>query len=398
LAAIRIEYNNAHFVNGADIWSYKFFSYTKHSLKHYYSEVSLGTFGFLPVRETESVPDDGIITVALNKTHPDSGTTDAIQSDLTAALEVAGDYLDFHTYDSDNNGALSINELQLIFIIAGDEDAYGWTPNPSVWAHSSCLTHPPTVDGVLLMGCGTDGSYSLFGERHGDHDATIGVIAHELGHAAFNLPDLYDTYDASSYGIGYFGLMGQGSWGSTAADKVYDLYGNTPVHFCAWSKLRNGWITPTTFGGSGPQSIQLNAASSPAYNVVKLPISETEYFLLENRDNAGYDEGMSDLAGVFDGGMAVWHIDETVIAANLANNTVNNDELHRGVDVEEANLPNLDTGGWGNEANLFYLGNTDAFTPYTDPNSNGYDGTSSGIHVENTSVRGTVMTATLLKE
>ena len=43
-------------------------------------------------------------------------------------------------------------------------------------------------------------------------DATIGVMAHELGHAYFDLPDLYDTTNTSS-GIGAFGIMGGGVWG-----------------------------------------------------------------------------------------------------------------------------------------------------------------------------------------
>ena len=78
-----------------------------------------------------------------------------------------------------------------------------------------------TLDNVSLMGR-TDSAYgqngfSQFGERHGSSssdtwDATIGVMAHELGHAYFDLPDLYDT-SAIGEGIGAFGLMGGGSWG-----------------------------------------------------------------------------------------------------------------------------------------------------------------------------------------
>ncbi len=40
---------------------------------------------------------------------------------------------------------------------------------------------------------------------------TCGVFAHEMGHAAFGLPDLYDT-DNSSEGLGNWSLMAGGSW------------------------------------------------------------------------------------------------------------------------------------------------------------------------------------------
>ena len=51
-----------------------------------------------------------------------------------------------------------------------------------IWAHASCLYPSPTLDGYSIGECGYQG-YSTFGERQGNHDATIGVIAHELGHS-----------------------------------------------------------------------------------------------------------------------------------------------------------------------------------------------------------------------
>ena len=75
--------------------------------------------------------------------------------------------------------------------------------------------HGITLDNVRLLGVNSSyygqNGYSQFGELHGfsagiSWDATIGVMAHELGHAYFDLPDLYDTTEASS-GIGAFGLM-----------------------------------------------------------------------------------------------------------------------------------------------------------------------------------------------
>ena len=393
---IRVQYNNIGFTSGAVTWSNKIFGGQRHQLNHYYHETSAGKFIFERVNENEGTADDGVITVTLNKKHPNSGSSTTIHSDLKQAVEAADAYIDFSRYDTDGSGTITPNELQVMFIVAGDEDAYGIynEGNPAVWAHQSCVSilNTPIVDGVSVMGCLSGGNYSLFGERHGTHDATIGIIAHELGHAAFALPDLYDI-DYDSAGIGFFGMMGYGNWGQ---QNSADLPGNTPVHFSAWSKIANGWVAAMTLSGISSTDINLYETASKTYNVVKLPINSDEYFLLENRNNSGYDRGLFALNGTFGGGMAIWHIDESVISTNYGSNTVNSDATRKGVDLEEANMAELDSSsGIGHEKNLYYTGNMDRFDPLTSPNTDGYSTSGSGIYVENISNRGAVMAVTV---
>jgi M6 family metalloprotease-like protein len=71
-----------------------------------------------------------------------------------------------------------------------------------------CVT-PPTLDGKVLGDSGHNGGYAQFGEIHLDHQATIGIMVHELGHD-ITWPDLYDT-DGSSDGVGVWSIMGSGS-------------------------------------------------------------------------------------------------------------------------------------------------------------------------------------------
>jgi len=63
---------------------------------------------------------------------------------------------------------------------------------------------------------------------------TVGVDSHEFGHL-LGLPDLYD-YSGNSNGVGFYSLMGAGSWGSKGA---------IPVHMDAWSKYVLGFADAT---------------------------------------------------------------------------------------------------------------------------------------------------------
>lgn len=391
MLTIRLEYNDAFFTSPASIWSDKLFGSAFHQLNNYFDEASRGMFSLQKAVESEGTSNDGIITVHLNKNHPDSGFLDTIHPDLKAALIAADGDINFAPYDTDGNSHITPDEMALIFIVAGYEEAYD-IGSPSVWAHTYCTetVNTPTLDGVSLMGCDSYGTYGLFGELHGtgidEHDATIGIIAHELAHAVFELPDLYNT-DTGDAGIGDFGMMGHGGWGEQNAT---DNAGNTPVHFSAWSKQRNGWGSVRTLSQEINININLNESSSAFYNMVKLPVDSSEYFLLENRNNSGYDRGLSVLSGVFNGGVAVWHVDENVICNNFYANTVQTDTLHPGIDLEEAN-----TALTNHENNLYYQGNTTAFTPTSPSNSNDYSNAYTGIFVNSISPRGAAMSATV---
>lgn len=364
MLVILVNYTNQEIVSSDTTWSNKIFGMNNKQLNHYYHEASHGNFTFAKATESAGTANDGIISVTLAQEHPDYninliGFDNVVYPGLKAALEAADPYIDYSIYDEDADGAIQPDELLFTFIIAGYEDAYQGHVTNGIWAHQYCTsaTHTPTLDGIKLMGCADNGNFALFGERHdtdNPHDATIGIIAHELGHSAFNLPDLYNT-SGSSGGIGYFGLMGAGTW--TQASYSEEA-GETPVHFSAWSKVYNGWITPEESTGS----VTLDATSSSSYNVIKIPISANNYYLLENRDNAGYDQGFFSLTGNFDGGMAIWHVNENKLTVSrFESNNVNSSTSNKGVDLVEAVKGNIDSGYGGSEKALFYYGNVVAF-------------------------------------
>lgn len=127
----------------------------------------------------------------------------------------------------------------------------------------------------------------MFADYQVDHQATLGVIVHELGHLMLGLPDLYARNSDAS--IGSWGVMGGGSW----AQKPGDSYaGDTPVNMSAWSKHAAGFVVPTVTHES-PAPISVN---NDDVKLVYLDPYLKEFgprVYLENRTFSGYDRALA---------------------------------------------------------------------------------------------------------
>lgn len=138
----------------------------------------------------------------------------------------------------------------------------------------------------------------------------IGVLAHETGHA-LGLPDLYD-YDASSQGIGAWGLMGTGSHNARYS----------PAHLSAWEKEQLGWVNVRWLTQSGQLELPPVEQGRVVYRY-DLPRRNGEYLLLENRQRVGSDRylpGHGLLAWRIDperGELGAWNNDERRSAISL---------------------------------------------------------------------------------
>ena len=397
---VLLEFNSPSFQTAPEAWQEKIFSYQSGAVNDYFYEVSGGEFGVIPVQDAGNV-HDGIVSIHLDEDHPNSGVDHYEYAEVSVKKsieKIAQEGFDFSVYDSDGDHKISSQELTIIVVVAGAESSTTHATSPGVGALTTYLSPAavPTVNGVTLMQKDI-GKYFIMGELHYTTtqatDASIGIMVHELGHAVFDLPDLYDTSVNARNGIGMYGLMGSGEW-TASGDTQYP--GDTPVHMSAWSKIKAGWYTPTTYHATDSKDITLYATGTDKYNIVKIEVTPDEYFLLENRGDNGFDRGLryANANYTFKGGLAIWHIDNTVISNNPIH--PNDNALHKGVDLEEADASNsLNDSNSSNDdpSNLlYYSGHNTSFTPTSAPSSLLYSGSNSDLFISNISVAGNSMT------
>ena len=430
LLVVRVQYANATFNSNETVWADKMFGTSDGQMNHYLDETTYGKFQFTPVAETSGCTDDGVVTVTMSENHPDT-QKNSWACYASKAITEADSSVNFAAFDNDSNGKLSVTELQVIFLVAGGESASNINSPGGVWAQATALLcdangdgsysdesgeHGITLDAVRFLGLNTSAygqnGYSQFGERQGSSssntwDATIGVMAHELGHAYFLLPDLYCSSGTCS-GIGNFGMMGGGAWGYKSSS---EYAGATPVHFSAWAKEKLSICTPQTVD-NGTNSITLPAVyqsstHASSCGIYKATTSTSgEYFLFENRSSGGYDQGLNYLLlngsdtelvkSSYSGGAAIWHVKD-IYSSCFANNDCETQSPPL-VDLEEANDADLDNGSsTGRTTHLFYSANSATFDNSSTPDSKLYDNSSSGISVTSISAAGDSMTLTISK-
>ena len=238
-----------------------------------------------------------------------------------------------------------------------------------------------------------------------------GTLFHEFNH----LLGAYDLYDVTGYsmGVGAWSLMGYGAWlGEWSAGAPP---GTVPGMLDPYHKILFGWIDPLVVN-MPRESIPVFASTmdTSRFNsrgdtltpiIVKVPITNSEYFLIENRqaivkkdtlhrevDTLGVDVEDGVVIGIDNNqydfflpgsGVLIWHIDEQVISEFGPYNAVNIDPLHKGVDLEEGDgIQDFD--GWynfdsyeifGSKYDPFFVGGyNNEFGPRTNPNSNSYYG------------------------
>lgn len=376
---IMVEFNDRKLSTNELQW-YNYMFADKYSVKTFYEDVSYGKINLHPATENFGEKNNGIIKISLDIPHPNSGNEfQKCKDAVLAALMKSDEYIDFKGFDTNKNGSIDEGELAILTVFAGFESS-GTDMTPSINAHKFTLGSKTFYfDNVSIS------NYVVIGELSYDKNISIypyqntpAVASHELGHV-FGLPDLYDT-DYTSRGIGFFGLMGLGGH----LKENSGARGLVPVDFSPWSRIYLKLSEPTTVNVSG--DYQLFSKETGEYNILKIPINDHEYFLLENRTFTLYDAPLSSINS--NSGILIWHIDEDVINNKFITNTINDDELRKGIDLEESNEiivgnSTLDKVGSLLDLDPYYRkSKVSMFNNYTSPSSKDNDGNKTGISIQ----------------
>ena len=262
------------------------------SVRDYYKEVS---YGKLTISSVISM----WVKLPQNEAYygADGGNHDtnwkAMITDAITAADTAG--FDFSQGDSDSDGWVD----GLTVIHSGHGQEQNGNPSNCIWSKQGEISPVVTKDDVKMKRCHTEPA--LRGLTTSNSIIRIGVICHEMGHF-FGLPDLYD-YSNTTDGIGDWGIMSGGSWNGTD--------GKRPAHFCAWSKCMLGFANPVPIHSQNGVSLA-SVESNAAVRILRDGTSNGEYFLIENRAKAGFDNDPYIFPGIL-----IYHVDSKSVDNDL---------------------------------------------------------------------------------
>ena len=330
---------------------------THGSVKEYFTDVSGGLISIDgevvgPYRMPQTLATYVGADNGLQATQPNARTL------ANDAITAANADVNFAPYDNDGNGY-----VDAFIVVHAGRGAEESGSAGDIWSHKWVVPAERNVDGVKIF------AYLTIPE-----DAKIGVSAHEIGHLIFGWPDLYDT-DGTSEGIGNWCLMAGGSWG---------LGGDRPTHPSAWCKANQGWISIVSQTTNATVAVSDVKSSRRAYRLWKDGAGGNEYFLVENRQQDGYD---ASLPGE---GLLIWHIDEAV--------GDNKNESHYKVALVQADgKRHLENNTNRGDAGDPYPGSASnaAFSSSTTPNSKSYAGADTCVSVTNIPATATTMSVNL---
>ena len=262
------------------------------------------------------------------------------------ACELVDDSVDFSLYDNDNDGYIDF----VYVIYAGYGEADGGAEN-TIWPHSYWLLEAGVtckVDGkfVDLYACGNELDY--FSNQH----TGIGTFCHEFSHV-LGLPDLYTTEGQTHKTLGSWDILDYGPYNN-------DM--NTPPAYSAYERFMMGWLTPRLIVDAENIALeelqQSNSAllisSSDQHNLIGNDPKPTTFYLLENRQQVGWDEYLPGH------GMMLTKVQFST--NTWLENSVNNNAKKMGIDLIEADgkTPNSRQSGYdGKPGDLFPAGATE---------------------------------------
>ncbi|MEZ7866266.1 MAG: M6 family metalloprotease domain-containing protein [Paludibacteraceae bacterium] len=254
----------------------------------------------------------------------------AVQMIVDACAKADSAGVDFSIYDTDGDGL-----VDNVFVYYAGHNEAEWASENTVWPHRWSIYRgfnysgseaSITFDGKRIM------DYACTSELKWDEGtsmAGIGTFTHEFGHV-LGLADMYATDGATHQTLSYWNIMDAGA---------YLNEGRTPPAYNAFERFQLGFLTPELLQNNSVNvSLDTLLSSNKAYLISSTEThnlnfndpTPAEFFLLENRQNKGWDKFLPGH------GMLLYRIfyNET----DWYNNEPNNDPDAMGVDILEADV------------------------------------------------------------
>lgn len=310
---VLVDFKNKKFADGHDLEYYKNVINGKDftneeegyvgSVRDYFLAQSNGQF---------ELDFDVVGPVTMSKNYGYYGNDGAYQKDekvyemIKEASDAIQDQVNLKDYDWDGDGEAD----QVFFLYAGLGQASGGTAS-TIWPHESELRYWPC--GVLSYSTGKINTYACANELQPETQgssryisAGIGTICHEFSHC-LGFADMYDTSGGGGYGMSVFDVMDQGS---------YNGNGFVPCNYTAFERIYAGWVEPIEL--IDPATVKdMKSVSDYGRPFIMYNYKNTnEYFLLENRQNTGWDKGLYG-----SNGLLITHVN--YVPSRWANNIVN---------------------------------------------------------------------------
>lgn len=310
---VLVDFKNKKFADGHDLEYYKNVINGKDfsdeeegyvgSVRDYFLAQSNGQF---------ELDFDVVGPVTMSKNYGYYGNDGAYQKDekvyemIKEACDGIQDKVNLKDYDWDGDGEAD----QVFFLYAGLGQASGGSAG-TIWPHESELRYWPC--GVLSYPTGKINTYACANELQPETQgssryisAGIGTICHEFSHC-LGFADMYDTTGGGGYGMSVFDVMDQGS---------YNGNGFVPCNYTAFERIYAGWVEAIEL--ESPATVKdMKSVSDYGRPFIMYNYKNTnEYFLMENRQNIGWDKGLYG-----SNGLLIVHVN--YVPSRWANNSVN---------------------------------------------------------------------------
>lgn len=236
-------------------------------------------------------------------------------SEATNMLIAEHPEIDFSQYDWNGDG----NVNQVVFIHAGISGNISGNKG-YIWPNTGRFSSVTTPDGKRISSC------TISAENFTNTiSCGIGTICHEFTHS-LGLPDIYPTNKTQGYSVcDEWDLMDGGN---------FTNYGWCPPNFTALEKYLLGWLEFTDLEGAA--SITDLKPSADGGEVYRIKHSDSEWLLLENRQQKDWD------AGAPGKGLVIYHVNYDGYV--WLGNSVNNDRTKRRFYLVPAD--NMDYDAW----------------------------------------------------